>query len=396
MISADFAPNESGDDAVASLKLFFQPWIWKKGKALARLKLRLKNYFPDSQIFLFFSARAGLYHLLKSQNFPKDSKVLVQAFTCEAVILPVLANDLLPQYVDTETKSFSMNLKDLEKKYTADSRALILQHTFGMTPIERERILEFAKNKKLFVIEDLAQGFDLNLFKTMKQSSNLAILLSFGRSKMFSSVWGGGVVTTNPKATEMFSGLGKSINLPSYMSIFNILLYKPMAYLVKKTYAIYIGIALHKSLNLLGIFTKEITRRERGGEFDQDLNKAYPNALAKLLLVQINKIERVNNIRSSICTKYSRTFKHNYGNVPLIRYPILVDKRKSLLKAAVQKKIYLGTWHDPVVSPHGIDLEKMKYKKGSCPEAEGVSKKIVNLPTLISDKDADLVLKLFS
>jgi len=399
MISSDFAPNEAGSDALSAIRILFRPWIWKKGKATQRVKLRLRAYFPASQIFLFLTARAGIYHLLRSLNLPDGSKVLIQAFTCEAVVLPILANNMRPQYVDIETQTFSMSLKDLEKKYTTDSRVLILQHTFSLTPQERLKILDFAKSKKLFVIEDLAQGFNLNLFKIQNSKlkiQNSAFLLSFGRSKMLSSIFGGAVITSNEKVIKTLTNLDRSLEYPSLLFIFQLLLYKPLAVLVKKTYSLYLGIILHKLLDWFGIFTKEVTHKEKRGEFDPTFNKSYPNALAKLLLVQINKLERNNNIRSSIYAIYNRTFGQNSKPYSLIRYPVLVNKRERLLKLAKKQKIYLGTWHDPVVSPKGVNLSQMLYKKGSCPVAEAASREIVNLPTLITQKEAEKVIKLFA
>jgi dTDP-4-amino-4,6-dideoxygalactose transaminase len=41
----------------------------------------------------------------------------------------------------------------------------------------------------------------------------------------------------------------------------------------------------------------------------------------------------------------------------------------------------VGDWYRPVVYPASTNLASMKYVVGSCPVAEMVSKRIVNLPT---------------
>ena len=117
MISTDFAPNESWDDAWESIKLLFQPWRWKKGQEteLVKKEILSKLLITNHQlrINLFLSGRSALYFLLKSLNLPKNSEVIVQAFTCEAVVLPILANNLKPVYVDIEKKTYSMDYNSL-------------------------------------------------------------------------------------------------------------------------------------------------------------------------------------------------------------------------------------------------------------------------------------------
>jgi hypothetical protein len=65
-----------------------------------------------------------------------------------------------------------------------------------------------------------------------------------------------------------------------------------------------------------------------------------------------------------------------------------VNNPESLRKKAARHNIYLGSWYNQVVAPKSIDLSKMQYHKGSCPQAEKVCKKILNLPTNISYHEA--------
>lgn len=37
MISTDFAPNETWDDAWQSVKMMFKPWLWKQGPSLKQV-----------------------------------------------------------------------------------------------------------------------------------------------------------------------------------------------------------------------------------------------------------------------------------------------------------------------------------------------------------------------
>ena len=66
-------------------------------------------------------------------DLQEGDEVAVVGFTCEAVVLPVTELKLTPLYIDVETESFSSTLPTLEK-LSSKTKAVVLQHTFGITP----------------------------------------------------------------------------------------------------------------------------------------------------------------------------------------------------------------------------------------------------------------------
>lgn len=403
MISADFAPNESWSDAWVTFKLLFQPWRWKKGEELDKVKQELNEKFRISnfefRISLFLSGRSALYYLLKSFNLPKNSEVIIQAFTCGAVPLPVIANQFKPVYVDIESETFSMDINSLTRqimnKKTNLPKALILQHTFGLTPKYRNEILQFAKKHNLFIIEDLAHGFDPTIFKSPNSYllSTHYYLLSFGRSKSLSSVFGGAVISKNNLAIQQ----SKNLSYPSYWFIFRCLLYKPLSVLIKSAYDFYLGKIIHKLLNPLNILVPEITSKEKAGNYDTLFNKSYPNAFAILLHNQIKVFEHIWINRAEICEYYNSIFKSTKRrlqskNLNLIRFPLISENRNEILENLKKENVFLGKWYDQVVAPKETDLKRVGYRKGSCSNAEDICKKIINLPTNITMKQAQKVI----
>jgi len=408
MISTDFASNEFWDDAWVSLKLLLQPWRWKIGVETELVKKEIKKIFGNmyhldsdrtKMIHLFLSGRSALFYLLKSLKLPKNAEVMIQAFTCEAVVLPILANNLKPIYIDIESDTYSMNYRELTNRLTDNCRVLILQHTFGLTPKFRNEILKLTQERKLIIIEDLAHGFSNNL--TMKQSNNSFILLSFGRSKLLSSVFGGAIISSNKSAIQQYNNLP----YPSFCFIFRCLLYKPLTMLIKTTYEFfYLGKIFHKILNKVGLLIPEITSKEKRGEYDELLNKAYPNALVALLLHQLNKFEQIQKQRARICKIYKETISKQVSNyqllitnyTSLIRFPLLVNNRDEIIKKARDRSIFHGTWYDQVVAPKDLDLGRVEYKLGSCPKAEEICEKIINLPTNIKEEEAKRIVNILN
>ena len=127
-----------------------------------------------------------------------------------------------------------------------------------------------------------------------------------------------------------------------------------------------------------------------------------PNALAELALGQLDRLEEFEKKRKEIIGIYQRELmtgrilkqvQNDDKNVPLLRYSILVENPDELRKFAKKRDIILGNWYSNVIDPKGTDFGKIGYQKGSCPAAEEIAGKIVNLPTYprMSQKDAMMV-----
>lgn len=396
MISTDFASNEAWNDALFSLRLLFQPWRWRKGTSFDRVRYYLHRRFfsKKNAIFFFLTGRSAIYYYLHSLQLPKNSEVIVQGFTCEAVILPILELKHHPVYVDIETQTYSMDPTKLEAKITEKTKVIILQYSFGITP-HREQILAIAAKHNIEVLEDMAHGFNPTLFKN--DSSKTTKLLSFGRSKAFSSVFGGALVTSDKKLIAQLSKVEKTLVKCSYFSIAKLLLYKPIMMLSKSTYTFFIGKIIHKIATILHILTPEISKIEKSGVFDHNSAAAYPNALSLLLHHQLQKYESTVEKRILSTHEYISqlsTHAEHLKDQPLIRFPLIVENRNKLLSQAKKKHIYLGKWYDQVVAPKALNLRKIKYAKGTCPVAEDICEKMVNLPTNLSRKETHEVITL--
>jgi dTDP-4-amino-4,6-dideoxygalactose transaminase len=395
MIFTHLAPNETFSDSIEALKATCHPWNLWKGRYLGKLRNRIKKRFvhETSSVFLFLSGRSALYLALKSLEIPRECSVLVQAFTSEAVILPIIELGLQPVYVDIEEESYSMDSNSLKKRFTENSNAkiLILQHTFGIAPVSRTEILELAKEHKCLVIEDVAHGFDEQLFK--KKPLNTTLLLSMGRSKPFSAFFGGAVITRNKKLIQSLSEIEKKLSFPSFPFILKAIGYKIWMPLIKTLYPFIIGKLLFMTVKSLQIMIPEISSRERKGSFDESYVKALPDIFAHFAVHQLKRYNDVVKRRTQISDFYNIYFQKQY-NGSLLYYPLCVEDRVSTLNYLKKNGVFLGSWYSQVIGPHGIPLERLFYKPGSCPKAEEISRHIVNLPTNISKKDAKRIVKL--
>lgn len=388
MISVSFAPNETLKDGILGFSLLFTPWNWRNKELSADLELEISKLLEVKRenISFFLTGRSAILNVLKALNLKEGDRVLVQTFTCEAVILPILALKLVPIYVDIEKETFSMDLDSFKKRLNKNVKAVVLQHSFAIEPKYRKEIIELASKSGVFVIEDLAHGFT----KEILREDSIKIL-SFGRSKSFSSVWGGAVVCNDRNLSSKVENLSNELKNPSFMFIFQALIHKPISVIIKSTYDLLIGKIIHKLLS--NYLTKEITPIEKQIKFDQSLNVKYSAAFAKMLWLQLADYEIIQNQRKKITDFYSKELSLNYKGA-LLRYPVLVENPPLLLKKFASKNIFLGNWYNDVIAPENLNLPRLAYREGSCPNAEEITKKIVNLPTLISLAQAQTIVTL--
>lgn len=394
MINVNFAYNENLKSAINTLKVIFLLDSWFNKNNQNKVKTILKNlaHEANAEVFLTLSARSSLNLLLKSLELSKSDKVIVQAFTCEAVILPIINNGLKPLYIDIEESSFSMDFSDLDKKINDRCKVLILQHSFGMTPIHREKVLTLAAKKQLIVIEDLAHGFYQDVFT--KDNSSTIKLFSFGRSKLFSVVHGGAIVINDKTINDKFAQFHSQLNYPSFFFTLRSLLYKILSPVILQTYSYGIGKLLHKIILKLHLFTKEISAKEKSGFYDDWLDKKLPNVFCKLLINDLLNYQKDTTAKTQISGFYYNHTqqKLNQNNLPILRFPILVENYKEVTRCFKGKRIFLGNWYNQVVAPVGLSLSKVYYTKGLCPRAEEVCSKVINLPTNLGMNQAKLII----
>ena len=376
MISASLSPNTESDDVLLALKTLFSPWTWQKGEALSEVR----RWFDD-KITLFSSGRVALFAILKALEIGDGDEVIIQAFTCVAVPNSILWAGAKPIYADIDD-TYNIDPQDVEKKITKKSKAIILQHTFGI-PADLPAISKIAKKHNILLIEDFAHSLGMKL-------SGDAAFFSFGRDKVISSVWGGGAVINSKiqmtNAKRKLKEFEHSLPTPSYFWIVQQLLH-PIAFsIILPLYDVIIGKIILVLLQKLHLLSFPVYKQEKYGGKPNELFVKFPNALAILLLNQLNKLDRFNRERKEIARYYAKEFSVPfYDNGIYLRFPLEVEKKQFAIG------VLMGNWYHNIIDPAGVDFDAVGYKRSSCPNAERVAARIINLPTRIKLDQAKYV-----
>ena len=149
-----FVPNVGQEELDNIKDSFDRAWIGL-GPKVAQFEKEWSEYIGCQTSIGLTSATAALHLSLSAFDFPEGKKVLVPAITFASTAFAPIYNRLEPVFVDVETDTISMSMEDLEKKYTPDCVAIMAVH-MGGHPAQMDKIMDFARQKNMKVIEDCA------------------------------------------------------------------------------------------------------------------------------------------------------------------------------------------------------------------------------------------------
>jgi len=385
-LAISLSPNLESQDVMLAIKQFLFIWEYQRGNSIKQLEQWFRDYFKVSHAISFNSGRTALFAILKSLGIGKGDEVLLQSFTCVAVPNSVIWAQAIPVYIDIN-KNFQLDLADIKKKITGKTKAIILQHTFGIPCINKE-LLEFLKEQKIKVIEDCAHVIGGEFDNQKLGCIGDAAFYSFGRDKAFSSVFGGMAITTDKTLGIEIRKFQRQFSYPSFFWIMQ-QLFHPISFSFILPF--YDTLSLGKVV--LFIFQKikflsfPVTKEEKHSIVNGIFVKKMPNALASLAFSQVKRIDIFNKRRKDYGQMYINSLQTSGVTIPCIdeaiflRFPIIVQNKQKLFTFLKKKGILIGTWYSETIDPKGVDYKKIQYEIGSCPQAEQLAKNILNLPT---------------
>ena len=165
------------------------------GPEVLRLEKNWSKLFKVKHSISFNSWTSGLIASVGALGIEPGDEVICPPITMEATSTCLLFYGAIPIFADINPLTLCIDVKEIEKKITKKTKAIIVVHIFGQ-PCDMQSIMILAKKYNLKVLEDAAQsplgkyknkylgtigdigGFSLNYHKTIQCGE-------------------GGVVTTN-------------------------------------------------------------------------------------------------------------------------------------------------------------------------------------------------------
>ncbi len=439
-ISISLSPNVQPDDVKLALSLLFGKYVEVSPRQACLgdtsttstievkphqiLERKFAEYLGVRGARSFNSGRSALMAILAGLELERGSQVLLQAFTCNAAANPILWSGLEPVYVDCDD-NYNLSPDDLKNKITPKSRAVMIQHTFGV-PADIDAIQKVCEKHNLILIEDCAHSLGAKYHGRRIGTFGKAAFFSFSRDKIISCVYGGMAATNDSDLAKKIAAFQEKAGNPSDWWTFQQLLHPIlMDKIILPTYSI-LGKHLLVLFQCLHILSKAIHWKEKRGMRPDYFPKRLPDKLAVLALHQFAKLEKFNNHRRKLakfyrkelsncinCASLTRAEEKNLRGLDprknggfvlpdelpntlpaYLRFSIRHDNAKNIIKKAWRKNLLLGDWYRTPVDPFDTKPETIGYKKGTCPNAEKFAGKMINLPTHtnISESEAKKII----
>jgi perosamine synthetase len=157
----------------------------------------LKSYFGVKHCLLINSGRAALAAILMALKKEDDrDEVIIPSYTCFSVPAAIVRAGLKINLCDIRLETLDFNYEQLEECITEKTLALIPCHLFGLV-CDMNRVIEIAKSRKVWVIEDAAQAMGAKLNGKYVGTIGDVGFFSLGRGKPMTTMGGGIIVTDN-------------------------------------------------------------------------------------------------------------------------------------------------------------------------------------------------------
>jgi dTDP-4-amino-4,6-dideoxygalactose transaminase len=391
-------PTIEEDDLKLAKKLL-------KSKEVSDTSITLPG-FEEKRHFYTNMGRSSLYLILKALDVCKDDEIIIQSFTCMALVVPILWLKARPIYTDIDLETYNMTLESLKKRISNKTKAVIVQHTFGIpAPIKeiKKYLDEINKGRqpeqKIYLIEDCAHSLNIKLDDKYIGQYGDASFFSFGQEKVVSTTQGGCAIANDPEIEKSIKEIYEELpDMPQNLVKYN-LRYPLLWNIIKKTYfkpsffsksnkwgKFTIGKFLILVFRFFGLIKQQASKSEIG-QPESDVCKLSLRQ-KHLLKNQLEKLDRLTRHREEIVEEYSRLLDKNFEG-SLIRFPLAVDYPQEVKSRLQKTDVIVGNWYNYPVIPKGVDLDKMKYHVGRCPNAEYIMEHMINLPTGIQVKKED-------
>jgi dTDP-4-amino-4,6-dideoxygalactose transaminase len=172
-----------------------------QSKITQSLENKISKFLNVKYVLAVPSGTVALLISLMSLGLKKNDEIIISDRAWVSVINVVNILGLKAKFVDVEVDRPIINLDNLKKTITKHTKAIIPIHMGGRF-CDMNKLIKFAKSKKIFVIEDAAQAFGCRYKKRFIGTQSDIGCFSMSIAKTISSGQGGFVVTNKKNLYE--------------------------------------------------------------------------------------------------------------------------------------------------------------------------------------------------
>lgn len=187
-------------------KIYETGWITNDGNFVNQLEKSLKEYLGVKNVVLVSNGTLALQVAYKLLNL--EGEIITSPFSFVATTSSMVWEGLKPNFVDIDKNTLNINCREIEKKISKNTTAIVPVHVFG-NGCEVDEIQRISKKHNLKVIYDAAHAFGIKYKEKSILNYGDISILSFHATKVFHTIEGGALIinddTLYQKAKKMIN-----------------------------------------------------------------------------------------------------------------------------------------------------------------------------------------------
>jgi perosamine synthetase len=194
-------PDLKGNEFKYLSDAFLSTWISSRGKYIDEFEAGFSKYCGVKYGIATANGTVAIHLALLALGIGPGDEVIVPDLTFAATINTVLHSGATPVIVDIDPVSWCIDPREIKKAITSRTRAIIPVHLYGQ-PCDMDSIMDIAREKKLFVIEDCAEAHGARYKGKAVGSFGDISCFSFFGNKIITTGEGGICLTSSAELDE--------------------------------------------------------------------------------------------------------------------------------------------------------------------------------------------------
>ncbi len=196
-----YQPSMKGNELNYVTECIESTWISSKGKFITAFENSFANYIHVGYATSVCNGTVALHLALLSLGIHNDDEVIVPSFTYIASVNAITYVGAIPVFVDSVPQTWQIDCRDVAKKITPKTKAIIAPHIYGH-PCDMDDLVSICKKNGLFLIEDCAEALGSKYNNKHVGTFGDISAYSFFGNKTITTGEGGMVVSNSKELIE--------------------------------------------------------------------------------------------------------------------------------------------------------------------------------------------------
>lgn len=171
-------------------------WISSKGRFASEFESAFARWTGVRHAAAVCNGTVALHLALVSLGIGPGDEVIVPTLTYIAPVNAILYTGATPVFVDSHEETWQMDPRDVERKITKQTRAILAVHLYGQ-PCDLIELVAIAGHHRIFLIEDCAEAIGSKVGDRHVGTFGEISTFSFFGNKTITTGEGGMVVTND-------------------------------------------------------------------------------------------------------------------------------------------------------------------------------------------------------